>query len=309
MSVTRERLGRGGLVSLILTAGIGVWDWWVRTSGLDPYFGTQKDTFVGHALALLFNSPAVLLVSAALFYAAWCIEPAIRGRFGRPAESVAATNASAAPVPQDPLGKSNQELAGLRDRIEALSRERNTALQERDDARRLLGFPEFEITILEILACDPPIGPDLFGVLIVQLVNSGAPSVARSYEVFAHTVFGGTIKVDISCPPIFTLYLNGGRDYIAYETQHYLMTRAYDTAVQRGTPVTGAIPLKFKSITNLKEVDMRSLKVTICDGTGTPEGKQQLWHSTPLVGGLDFSETVPQRVRINLPTIQPRPPK
>ena len=211
-------------------------------------------------------------------------------------------------VPEQLLVSANREArdAGTADRIAALEQQRDKAIAEREEARKLLGFPDFQVSILEIVACDPVTDGNLYAAIFVQIANSGSPSVARAFEVEAHTVFGSNIRIDISCPDEYTIYLNRGTAFLQYLPEHYLMTRTYDKPIVRGNPVTGVVPCIFRSITSLKEVDMRSLKVRICDGTGTADKESRYWESVPLTGGMNFAETVEPRVRIGFPVLQQR---
>ncbi len=77
MDVTQTRTGRVVLGVLIFNMVVGVWDWIARINGLDPYFGTQQDTALGHVVRFVF-SPLVLFGIVVIFGLVWCLEPWFR---------------------------------------------------------------------------------------------------------------------------------------------------------------------------------------------------------------------------------------
>jgi FtsZ-binding cell division protein ZapB len=180
--------------------------------------------------------------------------------------------------------------------------QRDDLRRERDAARAQLAFPKFQAGILEVVFADAQ-GPDLYAAVVVQIINDGADSIARAFRFSACTVYGSTIVTEILSPPAFPLVVNHGTGLINYLEEHYIMTRTRMSPVRRGVPVTGIIPVVFRGIVDIKEVDLRTLQFKFTDGTGTPDGLKW-WESTTMTPG-ELTDIISQRKYVGLPSVQP----
>jgi hypothetical protein len=168
-------------------------------------------------------------------------------------------------------------------------------------------YPKFVATIFEIQEPEPPLpGPDLFTAFIICIANSGAPSVIRSFEVEAYATNGATLKAEVFYGPGgFRLTFNGGANHVEYLPEHYIMERARNPVV-RGFPVEGVLPVIFRGVTRIDDVDVLRLRVRFADGTGDRAGKAKWWHTEKLVDVRKTVHVAP-RTRPGLPPILPGP--
>jgi hypothetical protein len=234
---------------------------------------------VAYALICFSAAPVYIFVALILAFLAamyWVSPSRIR----------ATTNASA-----DEVRNIEQQ------RDDALSRE--SALQAQLKAQ----YPDFHATIFEIQNQDPVVGPDMQVVLIMEVLNNGAESLAKAFKATALTNYGAIIPIDVFGSDGFRLIVNKGRDCFNYLPEHFIMNRTIPNPVKRGSSVTGILPCIFRGITNPKEVDLRTLKVEFVDAIGTPE-KQPKWWSTTPIDGVKWEDPVLKKHRPTLPALE-----
>ena len=288
------------IVSILAGAGfriVDAWDWLGRASGLDSWLTTNRTTFPGEIVTQLEHNAWALIVIGLLFW--W--HDSARPKDAPPRQIT--VNALPTIVPQELLDQANREaeIAGIRDRSEAISQERDSLRKKVAELEAKITFPDFIATILDVQESEHGTSPNaVFAVLAVALTNNGAKSVARNFKVNALSVSGFRLSIDVLVMSAFTLKLNDGKDCIDYAPEHYLMNRTHSTPVERGVPVTGILPCNFNGISSLKEVDFRSLKVSLTDGIGDANELVKNWQSEPLTD-INYNEVVPHTSRPGLP--------
>jgi hypothetical protein len=281
---TRSRLGLFAWLAVAFNSLIALWDWWSRTTGLDPYFGAQRDTFWGHTLSALLT-PWWLLIAAVVFGLAWCFAPK--------------------PLARETIGESD-----LNATLSAVRRERDSAKKERDDALErvkeleISKWPQLKGYVLQIQAQDPSVGNDLFVALVMSISNDGAPTTILDFTVWVNKVNGIAVTVDVNNPPNYWLQTGKGRSVIPYEKEHYIIIRTRENMIVRGKPVSGILPCIFRNTKSLDEIDVRTLKVKFKDGTGDESGASKWW-ATQKAESANSSDDAPMRTIHGLPPPQP----
>lgn len=134
MGAVRSRFGILALFALCANAAVSVWDWFDRAHRLDPYFGTDKNSAVGHLVRGVFDQgPIVLFAVAVVFGLLYSLEPWTRNRFGGTQNAVAAD--VAARNNPDEVNDLKQEITAKIDEVYRVNRALEETRAERDALR------------------------------------------------------------------------------------------------------------------------------------------------------------------------------
>jgi len=242
---------------------VDTWDWQERLHGLDPYFGTDKNTPIGHLVHAVFDvSPVVLFGVAVVFGLLWSIEPWIADVFARRAEARTSASRSA-------------------------------------DGSVLWKF-ESEINFVRLFEAFGDSGAKVvYGVVQATIVNSGA--VAGIVTGFRFTVgvqSGQTSQV--TCLPIVpgqaVRVPIGSSHTVTYVSEDTLLFKA-SAAIPAGGRITGIQYFEIDGVSSIGEVRFSTLAMHFRDASkrswNTPawaEHAADMAGSFPYVPGLPIPE-------------------